>query len=159
MVPSRENRCKARVGENASGVVEQESIPQEPFMKQRRLLSGFRIMSIIIPKYVNLTTFPSCSFNFPALFEYQHVNGFVSEYGPYYPDLVRGFYAYLSIQPGCAFHTKVRGLKIGMTLAELGNCLGVPYEGEQIHHGYTLSIRAWAGYSKLDFYFSISLIS
>ncbi|KAL5081167.1 hypothetical protein RYX36_009588 [Vicia faba] len=50
MVPSRENRGKAQVGENASGVAEQESIPQEPFMKQRRLLSDFRLWSIIIPK-------------------------------------------------------------------------------------------------------------
>ncbi|KAL5061513.1 hypothetical protein RYX36_023250 [Vicia faba] len=133
MEHSRKERGKAKLGEETSAQEpEPKIVHQEPSLKQHRLMSDFRNRPLILPAYGKLESFPSTRFKFPEFFKYQRIDGFVSDSGPYYPDMVKDIFANLIIDPGCAFRSKVRDNNIGLSLEELENCLGVPYEGERI---------------------------
>ncbi|KAL5100006.1 hypothetical protein RYX36_004333 [Vicia faba] len=121
-------------------------------------MSNFRYHPLIKPKYGNLASSLSSSFKFPPLFEYQKIDGLVYDSGPFYPDMVKNFYANFTFDPGCVFQSKVRDSVIGLSLEEFGNCLGVAFEGEGIVNGFTPDSLAWKDYNKLGYYFSICQI-
>lgn len=93
------------------------------------MLFNFRILPLTPPKYGNLASFPSLSFEFPALLHYQELDSLIADSGPIYHDLVRDFYANLSIANGCIFTSKVKKNVIALSLDEFGNFLDIPYEG------------------------------
>ncbi|KAI5441732.1 hypothetical protein KIW84_010977 [Lathyrus oleraceus] len=63
------------------------------------------------------------------------------------------------ILSSCSFSTTVRGIKIVMSLEDVGVCLGVPSEGGIISHRFTPDTEGWENFNNLRFYFSMSRIS
>lgn len=61
----------------------------------------------------------------------------VSDYGNFYPDLVKYFYADLAIIPddNDVITSKVKNTDIILDLEAFGNCLGIPYVYQAFHHG------------------------
>ncbi|KAI5387242.1 hypothetical protein KIW84_073400 [Lathyrus oleraceus] len=121
--------------------------------REKKLLLNFINYSLTPQKYGNLSTFPSSSFNFPALFHFQEFDVLIADSGPISPDLVRSFYANLSIGKGCIVSFTVKEKEILLTMEDFRKCLEVPFVGERICHGYTID---WTDYSKVNYYFSIS---
>ncbi|KAL5075265.1 hypothetical protein RYX36_014249, partial [Vicia faba] len=76
------------------------------------------------------------------------IDGLVTNSGPYYPDMIRDFYANLAINPRGVFRSKVKDIVIGLYLEKFGNCLGIPFEGERIVTSFTRQTPAWKDYSK-----------
>ncbi|KAI5402949.1 hypothetical protein KIW84_050518 [Lathyrus oleraceus] len=114
------------------------------------MMTSFRQCNVLLPKFGNIGTFPSSSFQFPTILHYQGVVDFVSNSGLFYQDLVREFYAHFTILPGCAFNTTIRGIEIAMSLEDVGACLGVPSEGERISHGFTPDTEGWENFNNLS---------
>ncbi|KAI5401224.1 hypothetical protein KIW84_065901 [Lathyrus oleraceus] len=158
MAPPKASKGKEKIGEG-SNAPDSNSKQFQPPLKQRRMLSSFRQRNILLTKYGNIDTFPSSSFQFPIILQYQGVVDFVSDSGLFYQDLVREFFAHFTILPGCAFSTTVRGTEIVMSLEDVGACLGVPSEGERISHGFTPDTEGWENFNNLRFYFSLSRIT
>ncbi|KAI5415811.1 hypothetical protein KIW84_041016 [Lathyrus oleraceus] len=158
MAPPKASKGKGKFGEG-SNASDSDSEQFQPSLKQRRMMSSFRQRNVLLLKYGNIDTFPSSSFQFLAILQYQGVANFVSNSGLFYQNLVREFYAHFTILPGCAFSTAVRGTEIAMSLEDVGACLGVPSEGKRISHGFTLDTKGWENFNNLRFYFSLSRIS
>ncbi|KAI5439969.1 hypothetical protein KIW84_025359 [Lathyrus oleraceus] len=158
MAPPKASKGKGKIGEGSNAP---DSDPEQfqPSLKQRRMMTSFRQRNVLLPKFGNVDTFPSSSFQFPAILHYQGVVDFVLDSGLFYQDLVREFYAHFTILPGCAFSTIVRGTEIAMSLEDVGVCLDVPSEGERISHGFTPDTEGWENFNNLRFYFSLSRIS
>lgn len=106
--------------------------------REKKLLLNFINRSLTPQKFGNLSTFPSSSFDFPALFHFQELDALIADFGSIYSDLIRAFYANLSIGKCCFISSTVKGKKILLTMEEFGKCLEVPYVGERIFHGYTI---------------------
>ncbi|KAI5435727.1 hypothetical protein KIW84_022236 [Lathyrus oleraceus] len=100
-------------------------------------------------EYGNLSSFPSHSFDFPKLLIRQGVYSMVSDYGNYYPDLVKDFYAILVIISSVkdVLTSRVKNIDIVLDLEAFGNYMGISYKGQAFHHGFT---PEWEGYSKMD---------
>ncbi|KAI5388045.1 hypothetical protein KIW84_073944 [Lathyrus oleraceus] len=156
MAPSRKDKGKTQIDEGSSQ--HQEATQHAPSLKTGRLTFDFRNRSLIPVKYGNLISFPSHSFDFPELLRHQRVYSMVSVYGNYYPDLVKDFYANLVLVPGdkVVLTSKVKNIDIVMDVEVFGNCLGLPYKGQSIIHGFT---PEWEGYSKMDYFFRICHVS
>lgn len=122
-------------------------------------MTSLRQRNVLLPKFGKLKTFPSSSIQFPSMLEYQGVIDFVSDSGLFYQDLVKDFYAHLTILPVCAFSSTVRGICIEMSLEYVGACLGFPSERERISHGFTPDTEGWKNFNNLRFYFSMSRFS
>lgn len=73
----------------------------EPSLKTRRLLFNIKSRPLTPLKYGNLVSFPSSSFNFHGLFNFQGISDFIGDYGYIYLNLVKYFYANLSIGVDC----------------------------------------------------------
>lgn len=155
MAPTRKEIGKAKIGENASNQAldSHDFETLEPTLKERRFHFNFKNYPLNPHKHGNLASFPSLSFDFLALFHHQGLDSLIADSKSIYPDLVRVFYANLSITKGYVFTSHVKGKDIVLTLEEFGKCLDIPYEGERILHGFT---QDWPGYSKVNYYFSIS---
>ncbi|KAI5432725.1 hypothetical protein KIW84_020141 [Lathyrus oleraceus] len=113
------------------------------------MMLSFRQRNVLLSEYGNIDTFPSSSFQFPAILQYQGVVDFVSDSGLFYQDLVREFYAHFTILPDCDFSTTVRGTEISMSLEDVGACLGVPSKGERISPGFTPDTEGWENFNQL----------
>ncbi|KAI5447087.1 hypothetical protein KIW84_014801 [Lathyrus oleraceus] len=99
---------------------------------EKRLLLSFKNHSLTLPKYGNLSTFLSSSFDFPALFHFQGLDVLIADAGPIYHNLVKAFYANLSIGKGCIVSSTIKGKEILLTMEEFGKCLEVPSEGKNM---------------------------
>ncbi|KAI5442947.1 hypothetical protein KIW84_011834 [Lathyrus oleraceus] len=156
MAPSRKDKGKSNVDEDSSEP--QEAAQHAPSLKTRRLTFDFRNRSLMPMKYGNLSSFPSHSFEVPELLRWQGVYSMVSDYGNFYPNLVKYFYANLVIIPSDkdVLISKVKNTDIILDLEAFGNCLGIPYVGQAFHYGL---VPEWEGYSKMDYFFHICRLS
>lgn len=111
MVPPKASKGKGKISED-SNAPDSDSEQFQPSLKQRRMMSSFKQRNVLLLKHGNIDTFPSSSFQFPAILQYQGVVDFISDSGMFYQDLVREFYAHFTILPGYAFSTTVRGTDI-----------------------------------------------
>lgn len=94
MPPPKQNRVKLRVDEGSSA---QQS--DEPSLKSRSLTSNVRNRPLMPPKYGNLASFPSHSFDFHEILNVQGVEDLISDNGSVYPNLVKEFFDNFSIAP------------------------------------------------------------
>lgn len=147
---------KSKIDEASSEL--QEAAQHEPSLKTRRLIFDFWNWSLVSVKYGNLSSFPSHSFEFPKILRRQGVYSMVSDYGNFYPDLVKHFYANLVIIPGDndVLTSKVKNTDIILDLEAFGNCLEISVIGQAFHHGL---VPEWEGYSKMDYFFHICHVS
>ncbi|KAI5441811.1 hypothetical protein KIW84_011029, partial [Lathyrus oleraceus] len=103
--------------------------------KEKRSLLAFRNKTLTTPKYGNLLYFTRDSFD--SMFSFQGLEVMISDFGPFYPDLVKAFYSNLSIDPGCVVKSLVEGKEIVLYMEDFGMCLSIPHEGERICQGFT----------------------
>ncbi|KAI5438330.1 hypothetical protein KIW84_024171 [Lathyrus oleraceus] len=156
MDPSRKDKVNFQFKEGSSE--HQEVAQYAPSLKPRRLTFDFQNRSLMPVKYGNFSSFPSHSFEFPGLLRRQGVYSMVSDYGNFYPDLVKDFYAKLVIIPGDndVLNSKVNNTEIILDLEAFGKCLGILYKGQAFHHGL---VPEWEGYIKMDYFFHICRVS
>lgn len=88
-------------------------------------------------KYGNIFSFATVSFDFPALLYHQKLNNLIADSGPFFPNLVREFYAIMNISTDSLFISEVKGKDIAFSLEDFGKCLEIPFEGQKIFHNYT----------------------
>lgn len=89
------------------------------------------------------------------MLEYQRITGLVEDFGIFYADMVKVFYANFLIEPGCVLQSKIDDIPMCLTLDKLGACLNIPYNCEQILAGFTPDSPAWSDYFKDGYHFSI----
>lgn len=156
MAPSRKHKGKSQIDEGSSE--HQEAAQHAPSLKTMRLTFYFWNRSLMPVKYGNLSSFPSHSFEFSKLLKRQGVYSVVFDYGNFYPDLVKDFYANLVIIPGDnhVLTSMVKNTEIILNLEAFRNCLGISYVGQAFHHGL---VPKWEGYSKMDYFFHICRVS
>lgn len=128
-------------------------------VKSRRLLFNFSTIPLTPPKYGNLDSFPSSSFNFHPLLTFQGIRNFLEDSGYVYPDLVKVFYANFEITRDCSVSSLVKNTEILLTLEEFGVCLGIPSTGVRLKHNFVCPATQFTDYEKWKFYFSISRLS
>lgn len=155
MAPSRKDKGKGKYDEGSSAPDPLNLGRLVDTPREKKLLLNFRNRHPP-PKYGDMSTFPSLSFDFTTLFHFQGLDTLIAELGSIYPDLVRSFYANLYIGKGCIFSSRVKGKEIVLTMEEFGKFLDVPSEGERTCHGYNID---WPCYNKINHYFSISRLT
>lgn len=132
MAPTRREKGNGKVDEGSTAQVPDPlnlcKLVGTPW--EKRLFLSFKNHSLTPPKYGNLSTFLSSSFNFPALFHFHGLDVLIADSGPIYHNLVKAFYVNLSIGKGCIVSSVVKGKAILLTMEEFGKCLEVPFEGE-----------------------------
>lgn len=80
MVPPKNSKGKGKIGESSNAP---DSDPEsfQPSLKQRRMIMSFRQCNLLLSMFGKIDTFPSSSFQFPAILEYQGVVDFISDSG------------------------------------------------------------------------------
>lgn len=128
-------------------------------MKQRRLEFPFWNRALSSIKYGNLDSFPPTSFNFNPLQRYLGITNFIETSGFVYPNLVKDFYANLSISRDGTLSSKVKNTNIILSLADFGVWLGIPSAGVRIYHNFSCDEAGFENYEKYRYYLSISRVS
>lgn len=126
MAPPKRSKGKGKIDESSNAL---NSDPEQfqPSLKQRRMMTSLRQRNVLLPKFGKIDTFPSSSFQFPVILEYQGVVNFLSDSRLFYQDLVREFYTHFTILPGCAcpwkmlmlvlvFHLKAKEFRMDLLL-------------------------------------------
>ncbi|KAI5431145.1 hypothetical protein KIW84_035343 [Lathyrus oleraceus] len=160
MSPPRRNTRKAKMDAGSFNPDHDSDTEVAPrTVKSRRLLFNFSTIPLTPPKYGNLDSFPSLSFNFHPLLTFQGISNFIEDSGYVYPDLVKEFYANLEITRDFSVSSLVKNTEIFLTLEEFGVCLSIPSTGVHLKHNLVCVATQFTNYEKWQFYFSISRLS
>src|SRR3954467_8964225 len=126
-------------GKNKVGETSEEPQELRQTVKSRRITFNIRNRNLLRAKYGKLHDFPTHNFNLTARLANAGVANFVSDYGEYYPDLVREFYHNLKIVTDefgdFMLTSEVSRKDICFDDEEFGKLLGVPYEGSVLIQG------------------------
>lgn len=109
MAPTRKDKGKGKADEGSTALDPLNLGRLVDTPREKILLLNFRSHTLTLSKYGNMSSFPSLGFDFPTLFHHQELDTLIANSGSIYTDLVRAFYANLSIENGCVFTSNVKG--------------------------------------------------
>lgn len=120
-----------------------------------RFETFYQWKTVIIPKYDDLSTFPSACFSFQNTLRNAGLEPLISSCAAYYPGLVRMFYSNLA-SDGKIPYTVINGCKLCLAYKVFSEVLEVLSSDSSL---YDPEDEAWADYNKCRFYISLARIS
>lgn len=108
---------------------------------------AFRNHVLKTPKYGNLSSFPTSSFDILKLLNHQGLGILISYFGLCFPYLVQTFYCNISISTWCIVKSCVKGNDIVLSMEDFGRCLDVSFEGDKF---VKVLLMTWLTVRKID---------
>lgn len=98
-------------------------------------MEHFHNKKLINPKYDDLKSFPSECFPFKKIFASLGLDGLVTNYGCYLPELVKFFHCSLTLKNN-KLTSSVKGVPISLSVMQLRENLKIPYVNSEIRTNY-----------------------